>query len=70
LGQGKQGYVETFRFVIAEELGCEKAAVFWLRIPIELQANWREAVVCSGLIAVAAGDGEREGEQDKECGMR
>lgn len=68
LGQWKQGYVEAFGLVIAKELGGEEAAMLGLWIPIELKANGGEAVFSDGLIAVAAGDGE--GEQDEECGMR
>ena len=69
LGQWQEGYVEALGFVIAQELGGEKAAVLGLGVPIELEAHRGEAVVGCRLIAVTAGDDECEGQLD-ECGVR
>jgi hypothetical protein len=58
LGQRQDGYVETLGLVVAEKLRGKKSAMLGLGIPIELQANGREAIRRSCLLSATACEGE------------
>ncbi len=67
LGERKDGYVQAFGLVVAEQLRGIETAVFRLGIPIELQADRREAVHLRGPGGPAASNDECVAAGKEQC---